>query len=104
MKKPHLGALCAAEGSMLGGRVLARQLDDLFGSDEDGRRFFLGSVDDRVNWARFIDVLKEAWAPCRPLDLAISGALRTFKWFEQCLSPLVEVKSESSQVVHIKCG
>lgn len=82
-----LGALYAAEGSMLGGRVIARQLDYLFGSQVEGRRFFVGCPDDRAKWACLIGVVEEACGHGRPLDLAISGALRTFEWFEQCISP-----------------
>ncbi len=81
-----LGALYAAEGSMLGGRVIARQLDYLFGSKVEGRGFFVGGPDDRTNWASLIRVLEETCAHGRSLDLAVSGALRTFELFERNIS------------------
>lgn len=82
-----LGALYAAEGSMIGGRVIARQLSFLFGTEQQGRRFFIGNENDRVNWSRLIKVLEETCAHSRQLNLAVDGALRTFDLFQDCVDP-----------------
>jgi heme oxygenase len=79
-----LGALYAAEGSMLGGRVIARQLDYLFNSQVEGRRFFIGDVSDRAHWAQLLMVLEARCTERGALNAAIRGALRTFDLFEQC--------------------
>lgn len=81
-----LGALYAAEGSMLGGRVIARQLDSMFGAGQQGRRFFIGDKSDRPNWSRLLAVLEETCAHPPALDAAIRGAICTFDWFEQCVA------------------
>ena len=81
-----LGALYAAEGSMLGGRVIARQLNFLFGSAERGRRFFIGSPSDSANWRKLLAVLEERCTAARALDRAIGGALVGFQLFEECLT------------------
>lgn len=80
-----LGALYAAEGSMLGGRVVAAQLDYLFGSALDGRRFFVGSPDDGARWRNLLAVLEERCAAKSALDQAIGGALLAFGLFERCV-------------------
>lgn len=80
-----LGALYAAEGSMLGGRVIAGQLDFLFGAGVDGRRFFTGSKGDGTRWRTLLDVLKTRCRANGPLDEAIGGALFAFSLFEQCV-------------------
>jgi heme oxygenase (biliverdin-IX-beta and delta-forming) len=85
-----LGALYAAEGSMLGGRVIARQLDYVFGSGQPGRRFFIGDKQDGKNWSRLLAVLEETCARPPALDAAIRGALGTFDWFEQCVTVPVD--------------
>lgn len=46
----RLGWVYVAEGSALGGKVIYRQLDYLFGSSPDGRRFFRGSGSDGQRW------------------------------------------------------
>jgi hypothetical protein len=52
----RLGALYVVEGSTLGGRHLARNLDPLLGSTESaGRRFFLGrGADTNAAWIGFL--------------------------------------------------
>ena len=81
-----LGALYAVEGSTMGGRVIARQLDFAFGSNEDGRRFFIGDKGDRSNWLRLMGMLEATCDTPRALNAAIDGATRTFDWFEQCIT------------------
>jgi len=85
-REAALGALYAAEGSMMGGRVIARQLDYAFGSSQDGRRFFMGDKGDRANWLRLIGVLESTCQTSRELNAAIVGASRTFDWFERCIT------------------
>lgn len=80
-----LGALYVAEGSMLGGRVIARQLDYAFGSNQQGRRFFSGDKGDRANWSALLMVLEDRCTHPGPLSAAISGTCQTFDWFEQCV-------------------
>ncbi len=81
-----LGALYSAEGSMLGGRVIAAQLDYLFGSVSAGRQFFLGSRNDNANWRRLLSALEERCTTASALDETISGALFGFKLFGRCIS------------------
>ena len=80
-----LGALYAAEGSMLGGRVIARQLDYAFGAGEDGRRFFIGEKSHGATWSRLLVVLEDSCSEPSALEDAIRGALSTFAWFEHCV-------------------
>jgi heme oxygenase len=80
-----LGALYAAEGSMLGGRVIAGQLDYLFGSALLGRSFFVGHKDDALSWRRLLATLEARCAGSREVERAIKGALFSFELFERCL-------------------
>ena len=84
-REAALGALYAAEGSMLGGRVISRLLDYAFGTGRDGRQFFIGDQCDGRNWAKLIQVLEARCARADALDAAIAGALRTFDLFEECI-------------------
>jgi heme oxygenase len=83
--KAVLGTLYAAEGSMVGGRLIARQLDYAFGSSTDGRRFLTGHELDRVYWSRLIEVLEDECRDPEDLNAAISGAHRAFDLFERCI-------------------
>lgn len=83
-----LGALYAAEGSMFGGRVIAGQLDYIFETKAEGRRFFIGDKCDRGNWIRLLEVLEERCDDPSALCDAKSGALRTFDLFEQLVTAL----------------
>ncbi len=80
-----LGALYAAEGSMLGGRVIAGRLDYLFGSSSKGRSYFIGSPDDGASWRNLLAVLELSCASAAGLERATSGALLSFELFEQCV-------------------
>lgn len=79
------GFLYVAEGSMLGGRVIARQLDYLLGSGADGRRFFAGSDEDRQSWPRLLAALRQACRGPADLDDMIRGAEESFGLFERCV-------------------
>ena len=87
-----LGTLYVREGAMLGGRVLARKLDELLGGSSQGRQFFTGSPRDRDTWARTCDALERAGAAGH-LDDMIASARATFAefeaWFEGqgCFAP-----------------
>lgn len=81
-----LGALYVGEGSMLGGRVIARQLDYLFGPAPDGRRFFLGSDEDKFAWRRVVAALDASGADAESLDAQIEGAEGAFALFERCIA------------------
>lgn len=81
-----LGALYAAEGSMLGGRVIAGQLDFLFGAGLRGRRFFIGSKADGGRWRNLLAVLETECSADKPLAEAIDGASFAFGLFEQCVT------------------
>lgn len=80
-----LGALYVGEGSMLGGRVIARQLDYLFGSSRDGRRFFLGSDEDKFAWRRVVAALEATGGDAESLEEQIAGAEAAFALFERCM-------------------
>ena len=80
-----LGALYAAEGSMMGGRVLARQLDYLLGDALDARRFFIGTPDDAARWNALIAALEEHCSTRAARGQAIDGARSAFRLFEQCI-------------------
>ena len=82
-----LGAHYVVEGSALGGRGLARQLDALLGPHETaGRAFFNGyGVATGTVWRAYLAQLSAA--PDGPADQAavIEGAAATFAIFEQWL-------------------
>jgi len=90
-----LGCLYAAQGSSLGGRLLGRQLDDLFGERQEGRLFFLGEEADRAAWRRLCRVIDEEGRAPRALGGMIEGAEATFRLFEACVAPsLKEMPSD----------
>lgn len=78
-----LGAIYVAEGSMIGGKLIAAQLDPLFGSEIGGRRFFTGrGQGDSIAWRRLIVLIEDRLAPAATLASAIAGALEAFDLFE----------------------
>jgi len=83
----RLGCLYAAQGSSLGGRLLGRQLDALFGDRIDGRLFFLGEEADRKAWRRLCAAIDEEGRAPRALRRMIDGAEATFRLFETCVAP-----------------
>lgn len=70
---------------MLGGRVIAGQLDYLFGTASKGRSFFVGSPDDGANWPNLLAVLELSCAAPADLERAASGARLSFELFEDCV-------------------
>lgn len=81
-----VGCLYVVDGSTLGGRVIHRQLDYLFGPFDAGRSFFGGGPDDPLRWRRLCAALERhsAEAPAR-LPIMAEGAMATFALFETCL-------------------
>lgn len=71
---------------MLGGRVIAGQLDFLFGAGLDGRRFFSGSNEDGARWRNLLAVLEMRCAANGTLEQATVGAHCAFSLFEQCVT------------------
>jgi len=89
----RLGCLYAAQGSALGGRLLGRQLDRLFGDGKDGRLFFLGEEADRTAWRRLCKAIDKAGGAPRALGQMIEGAEATFRLFETCVAPLLSARA-----------
>ncbi|QAY76138.1 biliverdin-producing heme oxygenase [Sphingosinicella sp. BN140058] len=77
-----LGCLYVAQGSTLGGRVIARQLDYLL-PGADGRRFFAGEAADGTTWRALCAHLETEGR--RNLAAMIGGAEAAFTLFEHCL-------------------
>lgn len=82
-----LGARYVVEGSALGGRGLARQLDGLLGHGvTDGRRFFTGhGLATGEAWRAYLDQLWDAPTGRSAQTEIVAGATRTFAIFEQWL-------------------
>lgn len=85
-REAALGWMYVAQGSMLGGKIIARQLGYLFGNGSDGRRFFLGLPEDGLAWT----MLNRQLAALEPeedeIERMIAGAERSFAYFEACLA------------------
>lgn len=79
-----MGCLYVMEGSTLGGRQLARQLDHLLSASTNGGRMFLLAGADRghVRWRDFCAVLDECGAEPAPRAEMVAGAMETFGCFE----------------------
>ena len=78
-----LGGLYVAEGSMLGGKVIARQLDYLFGARLDGRRFFAGTNEDKPAWRRLVALLERECTGAGLLGETVEGAEAAFAFFQR---------------------
>ncbi len=90
----RLGALYVVEGSALGGRLLCRGLDRLFGMESiEGRRFFAGrGADTGDAWSAFLDRLASVGPAPIGRTALLSGAVETFEVFENWLSGWDETK------------
>ena len=79
-----MGWLYVIEGSTLGGRQLARQLDHLLpGTDEAGRKFLLaGTGPGHVRWRDFCLALDATGADSASRAEMIAGATEAFHCFE----------------------
>jgi heme oxygenase len=80
------GALYVAEGSALGGRVIARELDYLFGDAAEGRTFFRGASDTGPRWRAFLSALAQDCDEAAMPGL-IAGAQASFALFERSVTP-----------------
>ncbi|HZF94376.1 MAG TPA: biliverdin-producing heme oxygenase [Allosphingosinicella sp.] len=80
-----LGALYVAEGSMVGGRVIARRLDYLFGTAAEGRTFFAGTAEDRPAWRRVLALLGEQRVDEAGRAEMARGAEACFALFEESM-------------------
>jgi heme oxygenase len=83
----QLGALYVVEGSTLGGRQLARNLDPLLGSCvTEGRRFFLGrGSSTTAGWNLFLAQLTAAGSTSVARHEIVEAAVTTFSIFEEWL-------------------
>lgn len=79
-----LGALYVREGAAIGGRMLARKLDGLFGDSTLGRSFLSGQPEDAARWQHTCAALEQAGAAGH-LDEMMAGAHATFKALETWL-------------------
>ncbi len=82
-----LGASYVVEGSALGGRGLARQLDGLLGTGiVAGRRFFSGhGTETGEVWRAYLSRLSAASTATATRTAIVAGAVATFTMFEQWL-------------------
>jgi heme oxygenase (biliverdin-IX-beta and delta-forming) len=82
-----LGASYVVEGSALGGRGLARQLDGLLGTGMiAGRRFFSGhGTETGEVWRSYLARLSSASTATASRAAIVAGAVATFTIFEQWL-------------------
>lgn len=82
-----LGASYVVEGSALGGRGLARQLDGLLGTGNiAGRRFFSGHRTETGEvWRSYLARLSAASTATASRAAIVAGAVETFTIFEQWL-------------------
>jgi heme oxygenase len=86
----RLGLAYVVEGSTLGGKVIYRQLDYLFGHSVAGRRFFRGSASDGPRWQALCRHLEAEGQTRRAVDEMIVGATAAFALFEQLIVPSVK--------------
>jgi len=80
-----LGALYVAQGSIMGGKLIHRQLDYLFGKAEAGRTYFRGSRDDALRWRMLCLRLEQDGAAPDALPAMIAGAQGAFALFGRCI-------------------
>jgi heme oxygenase len=85
----RLGCAYVVQGSGLGGKVIYRQLDYLFGASAEGRRFFAGYPTDGARWRSLCDRIERAGEELEALDSMIAGALQAFSFFERLVAPRV---------------
>ena len=79
------GCLYVREGATLGGRLLAKRLNHLFGEHMEGRQFLTGRPNDPAEWRLFCAEINTTRQGVNP-DAMIAGAQETFQTFEAWLS------------------
>ena len=83
----RIGCRYVVEGSALGGKVIYRQLDYLFGSSDEGRSFFRGSAADVDRWRTLCRLIEDKGCEESSLASMICGAQSAFSLFERVLAP-----------------
>jgi heme oxygenase len=83
----RLGMAYVVEGSSLGGKVIYRQLDYLFGRFAAGRQFFLGSASDGPRWHALCCELEAEGQKAEAVDEMVAAATAAFALFEQLVVP-----------------
>jgi heme oxygenase len=80
-----LGWLYVVEGSTLGGRMLARQLDSILSINSVAGRFFLlaGAGKDHISWHTVCRIIDEVGGEPVRLDAMIAAACFAFDCFER---------------------
>jgi heme oxygenase len=81
-----LGVAYVVEGSSLGGKVIYRQLDYLFGHSAAGRHFFRGTALDGQRWQALCRKLEAEEHNPGAIEEMINGAASAFAFFEQLIS------------------
>ena len=81
----RLGCDWVALGSAIGGKLIYRQLDYLFGSTSAGRRYFLGSPGEAKAWRALCRRLEEEGSASAPRAEMVAGARSAFALFERCI-------------------
>ncbi len=78
-------------GAAMGGKLLARKLDNLLGEcTQKGRSFFVGDGSARGRrWCEFVQALEEALPTAADRSVAGRAALQTFEHFENCMNRVV---------------
>lgn len=84
----RLGSAYVVEGSSLGGKIIYRQLDYLFGAKPDGRRFFQGTDADAGRWRSLCQRIETVGQDGEARDEMIAGASSTFALFEKLIEPV----------------
>ena len=74
------GGLYVVEGSLLGGRILNRKLDSLFGEDNNEGRIFFSwcAAQDARRWTRFCEVLERRGATAGVVEGIVDAANQIF--------------------------
>lgn len=88
----RLGWAYVVEGSALGGRVIYRQLDYLFGNSRDGRRYFEGCSSDRTRWQGLCDRIEKEGSRPGAIGEMIGAAADAFAMFEDALKAPVPAR------------
>ena len=84
-----LGGLYVAQGSLMGGKLIHRQLDYLFGTGLQGRRYFRGSDADARRWRALCLRLEQEGAAPGATAAMIAGAQDAFCLFGRCVEDMV---------------
>lgn len=83
----RLGCAYVVEGSCLGGKLIYRQLNYLFGESVRGRSFFKGLASDGAHWRALCRRLETEGRARGALDEMAEAAEQTFALLEQLIEP-----------------